>query len=145
MTQGVRCPGCSLIGMARSAWVGNFIFFRHARRDEAKGVGVDFDVRDRSLNLRHVACNALASGAAGFVMSVLFECCGTRSAWGQRTVAIQTDFVRWFSQQRVVAGAMRVVTTKAGDAATIHHALHEVVPLHPILVAGAVGEVREAG
>ncbi len=32
---------------------------------------------------------------------------------------------------------------EAGDAVAVHHALHEVVALHPVLVRGAVGEVRE--
>ena len=35
------------------------------------------------------------------------------------------------------------MTAEAGDAAPVHHALHEVVALHPVLVRRAVGEVRE--
>jgi hypothetical protein len=38
---------------------------------------------------------------------------------------------------------MRVVATKAGNSATIHDTLHEVVALHPILVRCALGEMRK--
>jgi len=31
------------------------------------------------------------------------------------------------------------------DHATVHDSWHEVVPLHPILVRGAMGKMREAG
>ena len=38
---------------------------------------------------------------------------------------------------------MRIVTTEAGDAPPVHQALHKVVALHPILVSGAIGKMRE--
>lgn len=38
---------------------------------------------------------------------------------------------------------MDIVAGEAGDAATIHHALNEVVALHAIFVRGAVGKMSE--
>src|SRR5438477_1927545 len=35
------------------------------------------------------------------------------------------------------------MAAEAGDTAPIHHALHEIVPLHAILVRGTVGEMCE--
>jgi hypothetical protein len=43
----------------------------------------------------------------------------------------------------VVGSAVHVVAAETRDAARIHQALDEVVPLHPVLVAGCVGKVRE--
>src|SRR5262245_52796281 len=39
---------------------------------------------------------------------------------------------------------MNVVAAETRDPALVHRTLHEVVPLHPILVSGAIGEVRES-
>ena len=38
---------------------------------------------------------------------------------------------------------MNVVAIETRDAATIHHALHKVVALHPVFVGRAVREVKE--
>jgi hypothetical protein len=38
-------------------------------------------------------------------------------------------------------GAVHIVAAETGDAAPVHHALNEIVALHPILVGGAVGEI----
>ena len=40
---------------------------------------------------------------------------------------------------------MRIVTARAGHAVAIHHALHEVVALHAVLVCRAIREMREGG
>src|SRR5690349_19054595 len=42
-------------------------------------------------------------------------------------------------------GAVRVVAAEAGHTPPIHQALHVVVALHPVLVCGAVGKMREGG
>ena len=46
-------------------------------------------------------------------------------------------------QVGVVLGAVHIVAGETGDAARVHHALHEIVALHAILVRGAVGEMSE--
>jgi len=38
---------------------------------------------------------------------------------------------------------MDIVATEAGHTAPVHQALNEIVSLHPVLMAGAVGEVGE--
>jgi len=38
---------------------------------------------------------------------------------------------------------MNIVTTKARHSAPAHHTLHKIVPLHTVLVCGAIGVVRE--
>jgi hypothetical protein len=35
------------------------------------------------------------------------------------------------------------VTTKTGESATVHYALHEVVALHTVLVRGSVWKMSE--
>src|SRR6202045_2877031 len=37
------------------------------------------------------------------------------------------------------------MATEAGHPASVHNALHKIIPLHPVLMRGAVGKVREAG
>lgn len=76
-------------------------------------------------------------------MRVLFDCPGARAIQRKRSMAIEAKFVRGFSQLRVVVRAMCVVAAEARDAATVHHALHEIISLHAILVGGAVGIMRE--
>ncbi len=44
---------------------------------------------------------------------------------------------------RVIPGAMYVVAIETGNAATIHHALNEIVALHAVLVCGAVREIKK--
>ena len=41
--------------------------------------------------------------------------------------------------------AVCIVTIEACDPAPVHHALHEIVSLHPVLVRGAVGKIRKVG
>jgi len=40
---------------------------------------------------------------------------------------------------------MNIVTIEACDSASIHYALHEIIPLHPVLTCGAVCKMRECG
>ena len=55
----------------------------------------------------------------------------------------QAEFVRGLAQLRVVVGPMRVVAGGAGHPVTVHHALHEIVALHPVLVRRAICKVKE--
>src|SRR5947199_9308464 len=38
---------------------------------------------------------------------------------------------------------MDIVTTEAGYASRIHHALHKIIALHPILVSRSIWKMRE--
>ena len=56
----------------------------------------------------------------------------------------ETQVARRLQQVGVIRRAVDVVAAEARDSALVHHALHEVVSLHAVLVRGAVGEVGEA-
>ena len=58
-------------------------------------------------------------------------------------MAGEAYLVRRKPQLRIIPRAVHVVTTEAGHAAAIHHALHEIIALHAIFVRRAVGKVRE--
>lgn len=58
-------------------------------------------------------------------------------------MTIQTEFVYRLSELGIVLRAMHVVTGRATDGVLVHHALHEVVTLHPVLVCSSVGKVSE--
>src|SRR5581483_2614691 len=60
-------------------------------------------------------------------------------------VAVEAQSFCRLNQLRVVAGSVNVVATEAGDPMAVHDALDEVVPLHTVLVGGAIGEVVEIG
>src|SRR5580692_2483466 len=120
--------------MARVAGVGGFVGVRFLWRNEAEGVRMDIHVRNRLLNLRHMTGDALAAGAIRFMMHVLLDRSRTRSVLGVRAVTRQTNLAGWFAQLRRIRGAMDIMATETGDAACIHHALCEVVALHPVLV-----------
>ena len=92
-------------------------------------------------DLRHMAGNALGSGAAVFMMRVFFEGGGVGSIRGRRAVAVEADLVRGFSQLRVVLRAMHIVAGGTGDSTPVHDALHKVIALHAVLVRGAVGKI----
>src|SRR5262245_20552581 len=55
----------------------------------------------------------------------------------------QAHLTRWLDQVSVVGRTVDVMAAEAGHAALVHLTLDEVVPLHPVLVTRAVGEVRE--
>jgi len=58
-------------------------------------------------------------------------------------MARQAKLIRGFDQVGVVSGAVHVVTTETCHAAPVHDALNEIITLHAVFVAGAVGEVHE--
>jgi len=127
-----------------SAGVRHLVLVRHSRRDELEGVGTDERPRHTfCLDLRHVTTDARTPRTADFVMSVLFQRRGMRTIGGARAVAIETEFAGGLPQLWVIVSAVNIVAGRAGDAAAVHHALDEVVALHPILVCSAIGEVQE--
>ena len=77
------------------------------------------------------------------MMRVRLDARGVRTVRRRRSVACQANLVRRFDQVGVVFGAVDVMATEAGHPAPIHHALDEVVALHPILVTRSIGEMRE--
>jgi len=143
-SQNFGSPLRGFIGVTGRARVRDLVLVGHRRRDEAERVGVHFDVSDGRLDLRHVAGDALGAGASLLMVRVFFQRGGARAIERHGAVAVQADFVGGLSQLRIVLGPMDVVTTEAGDAATVHHALHKIIPLHAVLVRGAVGEMSKA-
>ena len=76
-------------------------------------------------------------------MGMLFDGSSARAVQRKRAMTIHAKLVRGFSQLRVIVRAMRIVATEASHPAPVHHALHEIIALHAVLVSGAVGVVRE--
>src|SRR5262249_5508785 len=116
-----------------------------AGRNEAEGVAADVHVGDGLFDARHVARDALAAGAPGLMVRVLFEGRSTRAVGRAGAMAFEADGVRRLDEVGRIGRAVDVVATEAGHAAGIHHAADEIVALHAVLVGGAVGEVGEAG
>ena len=58
-------------------------------------------------------------------------------------MAIEAKLTGWFTKLGVVSGPMRIVAVEARHTAAVHHALHEVVPLHSIFVSGPVREIKK--
>src|SRR6202012_1443479 len=98
---------------------------------------------DGLFDFRHVAGDALTPRAVGLVMRMGFDARGVWTISRVGAVAVQANFSRWLPKHSLVRRAMNVVATETGDAARIHQALHEVIPLHAVLVGGSVGKVRE--
>ena len=64
------CPGGGLIGVAGRAWIRDFVFVRHRRRDKRECVGAHEDTGNRRFDFRHVAGHAFAARGAVFVVSM---------------------------------------------------------------------------
>src|SRR6185437_3061539 len=94
-------------------------------------------------NRRHVAGHALASGAAFLMVRVFLECRRSRPAGRKRSMTFQAELVSGLPQLRVVVCTVYIVAIEARDPAAVHYALHEIVPLHPVLVRGTVWVVEE--
>lgn len=74
MAQVVRCPSRGFVCVTRSARIRDLVFLHHRRGDESECVSVDESAgHPLGFYRRHVAGNALTSGAAIFVMRVLFD------------------------------------------------------------------------
>ena len=129
--------------MAGRARVGDFELVGGRRRDELERMAADVYVGEGLFNLRHMAVDALVAGGAGLVVGVLLQGRGVGSVRGVRAVAGEADGGLGFDEIGSIGAAVRVVATGAGDAVGVHRALDEVVALHPVLVAGAIGKVGE--
>jgi hypothetical protein len=53
-------------------------------------------------------------------------------------MTIQTKLVGRAAKLRVVSRTVRVVTIEASNSTPVHHALHEIIALHSILVRGPI-------
>jgi hypothetical protein len=138
-------PGGGFVFVTVGAGIGDLVFVGHVGRDEGEGVGADFHIGDGGGDSGHVAGDAAAAGGTFFVVGVLFDRGGARAVERERAVAVEADLVAGLAELRVILGAVNVVTAEAGDAAAVHHALHEVISLHAVFVGGAIGEMREGG
>ena len=58
-------------------------------------------------------------------------------------MTVQAELVHRLSELRIVLGAMHIMAGRACDTVLVHNALHEVIPLHPVLVCGSVREMGE--
>lgn len=97
------------------------------------------------LDLGHVTGYALTAWAASLVVSMFFEACGMRSVGRTRTVTVKAELICRFAELSIIAGAVDIVTAGAGHSVSIHHALDEIIPLHPILVCRAICKVQKVG
>lgn len=138
----LRCPGIRFVRMAHCTGVGNLVLLARSGRDESERVAADVRIRDCLHDGWHMARHTLATGAAGFVVSMLFQASARaiRSVW---TMALQAHDARGLQKIGVVFRPLHVVTIEAGDSPLVHAAVNEIVPLHPVLVGCAVGKVRE--
>ena len=96
------------------------------------------------LDRRHVAIYAAAPRSSFFVMGMFLDCGVARAVRRRRPVAFEAQFFRRLAKLRVVAGAVDVMAIETTDSATVHEALNEIVPLHPVLVRRAVRKIVEA-
>ncbi|HXF13607.1 MAG TPA: hypothetical protein VN517_10675 [Terriglobales bacterium] len=56
-------------------------------------------------------------------------------------MTVQTELIGGLPELRVISRAMYIMAVETRYATRIHHALNEVVTLHPVLVCSAVGEI----
>ena len=75
--------------MASCAWIWNFIFVRHGRRDERECVGAYEDTGNCDFDFWHVAGHAFAARGAVFVMRMRGERRRAGSVPGAGAVAIE--------------------------------------------------------
>ena len=144
MAHGVGCPCGGLVRVAGRARVGNFVFVRHRWSNEGKCVRADEGAGNGDLDFRHVTGHALAACGAFFVMSVFGKRCRARTIPRIGAMAIETKFVCWLSELRVILRAVHIVAVETGNASAVHNALRKIISLHAVLVRSAVRKMREA-
>src|SRR5688572_11837064 len=96
------------------------------------------DVCDRLLNRRHMARDTPATLAVSRVLRVKRE----RPPWPRlkhRAMTLGAYRIARESQQGFMPGPVAIMTGITAHALAIHLPLHVIVPLHSILVGGAVG------
>ena len=132
--------------MARGAWIGHFVFFRHGWRDESKRMSMDIRARNAfRFDLRHMAGDALTPWTTVFMVGVRFKTRCTRPIRRHGAVTVQTDLIRRLDKLGVVRSAMYIVAGRTSNAMPIHDALRKVVALHPVFMRRAVREIIEIG
>ena len=95
------------------------------------------------LNSWHVACDALASGAARRVMGMRLDGRCMRSILSIRPMTCRADLLGWLYKHGLIVGTVRIMATRARDASRVHQALHEIIALHAVLMRCPVGEMRK--
>lgn len=131
--------------MAGGAGVRNFVLLREGGRNEFEGVAADEIVRQGLFDLGHVAGQTIVACALILVMGVCFERGGVRAVRRIGAVAFQAHPAAGLDEVGIVFGAVSIVAGVAGDASAVHEALHKIIALHAVLVAGAIREMREGG
>ena len=112
--------------------------------NETKRVAADFHVAERLGDCRHMTGGASAARASERVVRVLLDAGSMRTTLRVGAMAGQAHRISRLAQHRLVFRAVWIVATETRDAARVHEALNEIVPLHAVLVGGPIGEVREA-
>src|SRR5262245_12020391 len=72
LSEGVEGPLRGLVSVARRARIGDLVFVGHRGRDEGKRMTTDFDIGNRSGNVRHVTGDAGVPGTLGAMVRVRF-------------------------------------------------------------------------
>ena len=129
--------------MANIARIGYAERIRLRRRDELESMRANIHIADRLFDFWHVAGDALAPCAVRLVVRMGLDTRCVRTIGRVGAVAVQAYLGSGLPEDRLIRCAVNIVTAKAGDAAGVHEALHEIVALHAILVRSAVGKVRE--
>ena len=122
--------------MAHITRIWNLQYLGFARRHEMEGMASDILVRNRLLDLGHMAGDTLIARAIRLVMGMRFDAGRMRAGLRVRAVAIEAERIAGFTHHGDVVPAMGIVARKAGDAAGIHQTLHEIVALHAVFVRG---------
>src|SRR5216683_4657335 len=143
VTHRIGSPSRGLVHVAGGARIRNLVLIRHGWRDEGERVRTYEDAWNRNFHLRHVAGHTLAPRRAVLVVRVLRQGRFARTVARTWPVAIEANFIHRFAELGVVLRAMHVVAIEARHSTPVHHALHEVVPLHPIFMRRAVGEMSK--
>jgi hypothetical protein len=106
---------------------------------------VHFDVRNRGLDLRHMAADALATRGAGRMMSVPRNVRGPWAIGGCRAVTLQAKNGGRLEKIRIVLRAVDVVATEAGHAVRVHQTGNEIISLHTVSASSAVRIISGIG
>lgn len=136
-------PGEIFIRVTTGAGIWDLVSSRHGRRDEPEGVASYVHVRHGLLDFRHVTRYTLTARAARLMVRVLLNGAGVGTIWRPWAVAFQAHNVRRFYQQGVITGAVYIMTAGTFHAMRIHHALSEVVTLHPVFMSRSVRKMGE--
>ena len=102
-------------------------------------MAANVDSGESLFDFRHMTCHAFVALAILLMMSMLFDRRSKRAVRRFGAMTIQAYFVRWFTQNGLVARSVGIVTTETSYSVSVHEAGDVVVALHAILVGRAVG------